>query len=683
MIIENLNNWSQLFNSKEFEKEYAYTGDDLGCTYSKDKSIFKVWSPVASAIILNIYEDGTGDNLIETFPMEKGAKGVFEVTVNKDLVGKFYTYSVTIDNLEEVDRENPDNVRYAYVENGKTFTNEVVDVYAKAVGVNGERGMIVDLANTNPVGFDSDVKPELKSFADMVIYEVHVRDFSMAKSSGMKNKGKFLAFTEHGTKNEYGESTGVDYLKELGVTHVHLLPSYDYATVDEAKPDMPQFNWGYDPKNYNVPEGSYSTNPFDGSVRIKEFKQMVQSLHKDGIRVIMDVVYNHTYSAYDSCFAGTVPNYYYRTDGMINSNGSGCGNETASDRAMFGKYLIDSVVYWAKEYHVDGFRFDLMAVHDTDTMNRLREELDKIDKSIIIYGEGWMGGPSVLPFEKACFKQNAKKVPHIAMFNDDIRDVIKGSVMDPEVAGFVNGELDTSDEKVDMLMNKMRFAVTGACGHSQVKLTDEMNGLLPRPWASSPMQSINYVSAHDNWTLWDKFMLTIKDKPVDFVMRANKMAAAIYMTAQGIPFFQAGEEIGRSKPMGDGEYDENSYKSPDSVNQIDWNKVHHNKELLDCYKALIRLRKEYKAFCMTTAKEVEDNITFIEGLGQKVMAYELKKDEEHLYVVFNGSEDAVEITLPQGTKGWKMVFETGESKVNDNVLVCDGFSCTILSDEGR
>lgn len=683
MIINNLENWSEVFDSKEFEAEYAYTGEDLGCTYSKEKSCFKVWSPVASAVALNIYEQGTGDNLIETFTMEKGSKGVFEVVVNKDLIGKFYTYSVTIDNLEEVGRENPDNVRYAYVKNGKTFTNEVVDVYAKAVGVNGERGMIVDLLATNPDGFDNDVKPELKSFADMVIYEIHVRDFSSAKSSGMKNKGKFLAFTEHDTKNEYGDATGVDYLKELGVTHVHLLPSYDYATVDEAKLDTPQFNWGYDPKNYNVPEGSYSTDPFDGNIRIREFKEMVQSLHKDGIRVVMDVVYNHTYSAYDSCFAGTVPNYYYRTDGKVNSNGSGCGNETASNRAMFGKYLIDSVVYWAKEYHVDGFRFDLMAVHDTDTMNRLREELDKIDESIIIYGEGWMGGPSVFPFERACFKQNAKKVPSIAMFNDDIRDVIKGSVMDPEVAGFVNGELKASDEKVDILMNRMRFAVTGACGHPQVKLTDEMDADLPRAWASSPMQSINYVSAHDNWALWDKFMLTIEDKPIEYVKRANKLAAAIYMTAQGIPFFQAGEEIGRSKPMEDGGYDENSYKSPDSVNQIDWNKIHDNKDLLDCYKELIGLRRKYKAFCMTTAKEVEENIVFTEGLARPVMAYELKMNEERLYVVFNGSEETVEINVPEEVKGWKIVFETGESKVSDNVLVCDSFSCTILSDEGR
>lgn len=683
MIIDNLENWSELFNSKEFEEEYAYTGDDLGCTYSPQQTTFKVWSPVASKIVVNIYEEGMGENLIETIPMEKASKGVFEATVSKDLLNKYYTYSVTIDNLVEVDRSNPDNVRYAYAENGSTYTNEVVDVYAKAVGVNGVRGMIVDLATTNPEGFDNDVKPELKSFADMVIYEIHVRDFSSSKTSGMKNKGKFLAFTEHGTKNEHGDATGVDYLKELGVTHVHLLPSYDYATVDESRLEDEQFNWGYDPKNYNVPEGSYSTNPFDGNVRIREFKEMVQSLHKDGIRVVMDVVYNHTFSAYDSCFAGTVPNYYYRTDGMVNSNGSGCGNETASDRAMFGKYLIDSVLYWAKEYHVDGFRFDLMAVHDVDTMNKLREELDKIDKSIIIYGEGWMGGPSVFPYERACFKQNAKKVPQIAMFNDDIRDVIKGSVMDPEVAGFVNGELKASKDKVEILMNRMRFAVTGACGHSQVKLSDVADEPLPRAWATSPMQSINYVSAHDNWALWDKFMLTISDKPVEFVKRANKLAAAIYMTAQGIPFFQAGEEIGRSKPMEDGGYDENSYKSPDSVNQINWNNISDNKDLLDCYKNLIALRKKYNAFRLTTAEEVEECITFTENTEMDVMAYQIKKNNEHLYVIINGNEKEVEIKLPECTNEWKIVFETGESKMVADSVKCDGFACTILSDEGR
>lgn len=682
MIIKNLENWSELFNSEEFEKEYAYMGDDLGCNYSKERTTFKVWSPVASKIKVNIYDKGQGDNLIESYDMSRQDKGVFAVTVDKDLLNKYYTYSVTIDNLVEVSRDNPDNVRYAYAENGQTFTNEVVDVYAKAVGVNGNRGMIVDLESTNPEGFDTDKKPELSSFADMVIYEIHVRDFSSSASSGMKNKGKFLAFTESGTKNEFGEATGVDYLKELGVTHVHLLPSYDYATVDEENPEG-QFNWGYDPKNYNVPEGSYATDAYDGNVRIREFKEMVAALHKAGIRVVMDVVYNHTYSAYDSYFAGTVPNYYYRTDDMVCSNGSGCGNETASDRAMFGKYLIDSVVYWAKEYHVDGFRFDLMAVHDVDTMNRLREELDKIDKSIFVYGEGWMGGPSVLPYEKACYKQNAAKIPQIALFNDDIRDVIKGSVMDSKVAGFVNGQLNADEDKVDVLMNRMRFSVTGACAHDQIKISDVVEKDLPRAWAVSPMQSINYVSAHDNWALWDKLMMTIGDASIDRVKRANKLAAAIYFTAQGIPFFQAGEEIGRSKPLLEGGYDENSYKSPDSVNQINWNLIHENGDLLKCYKELIALRKKYGAFRLTTAQEIKECITFTEDTDKLVMAYEIVKGDEHMYVVINGKEDAVELPLPKAKCGWNIVFETGISDVNDSVVKCDGFACTILSDEGR
>lgn len=682
MIIKNLENWSELFNSEEFEKEYAYMGDDLGCNYSKERTTFKVWSPVASKIKVNIYDKGQGDNLIESYDMSRQDKGVFAVTVDKDLLNKYYTYSVTIDNLVEVSRDNPDNVRYAYAENGQTFTNEVVDVYAKAVGVNGNRGMIVDLESTNPEGFDTDKKPELSSFADMVIYEIHVRDFSSSASSGMKNKGKFLAFTESGTKNEFGEATGVDYLKELGVTHVHLLPSYDYATVDEENPEG-QFNWGYDPKNYNVPEGSYATDAYDGNVRIREFKEMVAALHKAGIRVVMDVVYNHTYSAYDSYFAGTVPNYYYRTDDMVCSNGSGCGNETASDRAMFGKYLIDSVVYWAKEYHVDGFRFDLMAVHDVDTMNRLREELDKIDKSIFVYGEGWMGGPSVLPYEKACYKQNAAKIPQIALFNDDIRDVIKGSVMDSKVAGFVNGQLNADEDKVDVLMNRMRFSVTGACAHDQIKISDVVEKDLPRAWAVSPMQSINYVSAHDNWALWDKLMMTIGDASIDRVKRANKLAAAIYFTAQGIPFFQAGEEIGRSKPLLEGGYDENSYKSPDSVNQINWNLIHENGDLLKCYKELIALRKKYGAFRLTTAQEIKECITFTEDTDKLVMAYEIVKGDEHMYVVINGKENAVELPLPKAKNGWNIVFETGISDVNDSVVKCDGFACTILSDEGR
>ncbi len=683
MIIKNLENWSELFNSKEFEETYAYTGDDLGCTYSKEGTRFKVWSPVAEKIEVNIYKEGIGDNLIKAIPMSKADKGIFEVTVSEDLVDKFYTYSVTIPNLLEVDRDNPDNVRYAYSDEGKTVTNEVVDIYAKAVSVNGNRGMIVDLETTNPKNFENDVKPELKSFADMSIYEVHVRDFSTSITSGMKNKGKFLAFTEEGTKNEFGQATGIDYLKELGVSHVHLLPSYDYETIDESKPEEEQFNWGYDPKNYNTPEGSYSTNPYDGNVRIREFKEMVAALHKAGIRVIMDVVYNHTYSAYDSCFAGTVPNYYYRTDGFVNSNGSGCGNETASDRAMFGKYLIDSVVYWAKEYHVDGFRFDLMAVHDTDTINKLRKELDKLDESIIIYGEGWMGGPSVFSQERACLKQNAKMFPKVAVFNDDIRDAIKGSVMDEEVAGFVNGGLNLDDKKSDLLMNKMRFTVTGACAHPQIKLSDKVEKDLPRAWATSPMQSINYVSAHDNWALWDKLLLTIKGKDRAFIKRANKLAAAIYFTAQGIPFFQAGEEIGRTKPLPDGTYDENSYKSPDSVNQINWNLINENGDLLNCYKELIALRKKYKSFCLTTAKEVEESIRFEENTDKGVMAYELTAKGEHIYVVMNGGEKESVINLPKCSKEWKIVFETGESKVSKQSVVCDGIACTILSDEGR
>lgn len=394
-------------NYKELDQNYYYDGNDLGSICKEGVTTFRVWAPTADRVILCLYQEGHGDNLLKEILMEKQEDGTWYYCIEKDLHGVYYTYQIDIGGS----------------------TNEAVDVYAKAVGVNGERGMVVDLERTNPEGWDTDQKPELKQPTDTIIYELHMRDLSSDKSANIKNIGKYIQFTEEGTKTEDGMATGIDHLKEMGITHVHLLPLHDYGSVDEAHLEKTQFNWGYDPVNYNVPEGSYSTDPFHGEVRIKEFKEMVQALHKNGIRVIMDVVYNHTYKNIDSNLNKTVPGYYYRMeeDGTF-ANGSGCGNETASDHKMMRKYMVDSVCYFAKEYHVDGFRFDLMAIHDIDTVNAIAKEVKKIDPTILLYGEGWASQPPLLDKEKLAFKDNAAKMPEVGMFSDDIRDTVKGNV---------------------------------------------------------------------------------------------------------------------------------------------------------------------------------------------------------------------------------------------------------------
>ncbi len=662
-IKELQNDCSKFFSSDEFNREFYYDGNDLGFTYSKDATTFKLWSPVASKVSVNLYKSGYKDDLMMQIPMIKGDKGVFEVTVDGDLEGVYYTYFVMIEDIRIMDRSNGENVAYEYHEGEGYVTNETFDPYAKAAGVNGRRSMVVNLSNTNPDGWDEDKSPEFDQMTDAVIYEMHVRDISIDESSGIKAKGKFLGLIENGTVNKSGSSTGIDHMKELGVTHVHLLPSYDYQTIDEADPDNKNFNWGYDPQNYNLPEGSYSTNPFDGHVRIKEFKEMVAGFHKNGIRVIMDVVYNHTFSAYDSCFNMTMPNYYYRNDGHVNSNGSGCGNETASDRLMFRKYMIDSCKYWVKEYHVDGLRFDLMAVHDIETMDELSRELKKINPSIIIYGEGWNGGPSLLDKKKACFKDNAKQFPLIAAFSDDIRDAIKGSVMDEEDKGFINGGLkEKSGEALESMVNTIKFGICGATKHPQIKTQEYFNEeKCPKFWASNPTQCITYVSVHDNWTLWDKLNITCPDASEQDKIRMNKLSAAIIFTSQGIPLFQAGEEMLRSKPTKDG-YEENSYNSSDEVNSIKWERKDKYKDVVEYYKGLISFRKAHKALRMTTEDEVAGCIQFADTENAGVVAFSIDAKNagdisDSIYVIINGNDDAYKAELPDGT--WS-VFANAE-----------------------
>ena len=621
---------SKAFSAPAFEQEFSYDGDDLGAVYTSKQTSFKVWAPTAEKVVINFYEKGDGDCLIESADMTKQEKGIWSYEKTGDANGIYYTYSVTVDGS----------------------TKEAVDPYAKAVGVNGNRGMVVDLDSTDPKDFDKDVRPDFDNMTDAVIYELHVRDLSSDASSGIEHTGKFLGLTETGTTNSEGLATGLDHMKELGITHVHLLPSFDYATVDESDSDSEQFNWGYDPKNYNVPEGSYATDAYDGAVRVKEYKEMVQALHENGIRVVMDVVYNHTFNTEESNFQKIVPDYYYRKNGELYSNASGCGNETASERAMMRKFMVDSVVYWATEYHVDGFRFDLMGIHDIDTMNEIRAALDEVDPSIIIYGEGWTSGDSTLPETKRALKKNVSLMEGIAAFSDDIRDGIKGNVFDALDKGFVNGG--------ENMANAIKYSVTGATENSQVDYDayEKSNGA----WAGAPTQTINYVSCHDNLTIWDKLAISNPEDSVQDRVKMNKLASAIVFTSQGIPFIQAGEELLRSKELEDGTFSENSYNLPDSVNSIKWDTKGEHLDVYEYYKGLIALRKAHPALRMTTTKEVQDNLNFIETKDESLVAYTIdnspnKETAESIFVAYNASKEEKVLSLPQGS--WD-VYVTGE-----------------------
>ena len=625
--------YGAVYSSKEFEDAFYYDGDDLGAVYSKSETTFKVWAPFSSAVKLNLYKEGLEGEAYEVKDMTKGDKGVWSVTVDGDLNGVYYTYSVT----------------------NQETTSEVVDLYARTTGANGKRGMVIDLKATNPEKWDKDVRPQLLRATDSIIYEMHVRDFTIDESSGVTNKGKYLGLVEKGTKNSAGVSTGLDHIVDLGVTHVQLIPVYDYSpnSVDETKLDKPQFNWGYDPYNYNAPEGSYSTDPFHGEVRVNEFKQMVQGFHDSGIRVIMDVVYNHTAESANSWMNLTVPGYYYRLneDGSF-SNGSGCGNEVASERAMVRKYIVDSVVYWASEYHLDGFRFDLMALIDMETMKQVRTELDKIDPSIIVLGEGWTGGGTLLSAADQSLKKNIYKFEdmQIAAFSDDIRDGIKGSVFGDTDTGFASGKLGQEE--------RIKSGVIAATKYPGISWADTHTDICS-PWAASPEQVINYVSAHDNLTLWDKIALSNKDDSEEDKVKINLLSAAIVYTSQGIPFMLSGEEMLRSK---DG--DHNSYKSPDSVNSIKWAEF-TNTEVYEYYKGLIQFRKNHAGLRMTTTADVEKYLKFIDAPSQ-VVAYTIDGKAEgevadQLLIIYNASKEAKEVEIPDGK--WNVCIKDNKAGI--------------------
>lgn len=610
---------------QKFDYE-VYTGNDLGAVYSPKMTRFKVWAPEAESVKLNLYKQGEGDNLIDQHIMKKSANGTYVFEKQGDCNGIYYTYTV--------------------VNHGEV--QEAVDPYTKAAGVNGQRGMVINLAKTNPQGFEMDGYRNPEHITDAIIYEGSVRDFTMDESSGVFHNGKFLGLTEANTTNHFGEATALDYISGLGVTHVQILPAFDFETVDE-KNQKAQYNWGYDPDNYNVPEGSYAVSPYDGAVRIQEMKQMVLALHSRGIGVIMDVVFNHTYRRDDSNLQKIVPGYYYRSDETGYTNGSGCGNEVASDRPMVQKLIVDSLIYWAKEYHIDGFRFDLMGVLDIDTMNVIAERLKEIRPDIYLYGEGWNGGPSSLAEEKCAFKASAKKMPGIGMFNDDIRDTIKGSVFYDDHLGFVNGGTH--------LENALRYGITGAVAHPQV----DYDAYGSKPWAKEPGQSINYVSCHDNYTLWDKLSVSCPEASEEKKKAMNRLCAAIVFTSQGVPFIQAGEEFLRSKPLPEKKgFAENSYNMPDTVNSIKWDNIHEYPDMIAYYKGLMALRKAHPVFRMQSEAEMTQNLCFLSDTPENVVAYLLKgkgadDTPENILVIFNGNDEEILYNLPEGK--WKILVD--------------------------
>lgn len=609
------------FNGNDFLTFPTYDGDDLGVVYTKEKTTIRIWAPFAQKVELRIYAQDTGGKAIRIDQFIRANKGTWIIVLVGDLKGYYYTIRV----------------------NDGNWLNETPGIDARAVGLNGLRGLFFNPQETDPVGWADDQRVEIINPVDAVIYELHVRDFSISPSSGITHKGKYLAFTEHGTLSPKGLTTGIDHLKELGITHVHLLPVNDFSSVDENAPDQ-SYNWGYDPQNFNAPEGSYSTNPKDIS-RIKELKMLVQSLHGAGIGVILDVVYNHTAFTTRSYFNQTVPGYYYRqkADGNF-SNASGCGNELATERAMVRKYLLDSLYYWATEYHIDGFRFDLMGIFDLETMNHIRAKIDTISPSIILYGEGWTADSSPIDEALRAVKSNVSKLDRIAVFNDDFRDGIKGNTFVPRDKGFVSGQ--TIQEET------IKFGITGACFHPQIVYDYVEHSKFP--WAKEPWQCINYASCHDNYTLYDKLILSCPEASEEELTRMVMMAGALILTSQGIPFLHAGIEMTRTK-LGD----HNSYKSPDQINQIDWNKKYSSLEVYQYYQALIRLRKNHPAFRMTSSKQIREHLIFSEdylpGVSSYVLVNHANDDEwRTILIVFNGNKKSIQFPI-KGHIKWRMV----------------------------
>jgi pullulanase len=625
----------------------VYKGNDLGLTYTPQSSTFKIWAPTAVAARINFYATDLGGVSNRTANLVKKPKGVWSITIPGNLKNQYYTFQVLINGV---------------------WSDEVIDPYAKACGTNGFRAQVVNLKETNPDGWAEDKSPNFSTTnrqTDAIIYELHVRDASIHASSGVQEKGKFLGLAELGTQNTKGASTGLAHLKELGVTHIHLLPFYDYNSVDETKPD--QYNWGYDPVNYNIPEGSYSTNPADGNVRIKELKTLIKTMHSNGLRIVMDVVYNHTALTKNSNFNILVPDYYYRkrADGSF-SDASACGNETASDQAMFQKFMLESLVYWVKEYHIDGFRFDLMGIHDIQSMNLIADTLRKIKPSIILYGEGWTAGGSPLAEDKRAVKKNAYQLNGIAVFSDDMRDGIKGSVFNIDDRGFATGKLD-NDESV-------KFGLVAAGKHPQINYA-KVN-YSKAPYTAGPAGLINYADCHDNNILWDKIALSYKTASEEERVKMHELAYAIVLTAQGATFLTAGSEFLRSKNGV-----ENSFDKGDLVNGINWDLKTSNASTYQYIQSLIKIRKAHPAFRMQSAEQIAQYLVFQNSLPKGIIAYTLNGAAvgdkwKKIWIVYNGLLNAQTIQVPSGK--WHIGSISHGSNLKANQLTIDGSSAVIL-----
>lgn len=562
-------------HNTDFERLPVPSTPWVEMVYAPTMTTFQLWAPTAEKVRLRLYKDGNEGKAWKTLSLAKGSDGTWAKQMKGDLKGTFYTFEVKVDG---------------------EWRGETPGVNARAVGVNGKRAAVIDLKDTNPVGWEFD-KPTYRLFESGAIYEMHHRDFSMSDQANFKHRGKFLALTEKGVKTLQGSPAGLDHLKQLGISYVHILPSFDYASVDETKLDVPQYNWGYDPLNYNVPEGSYSTNPYQPEVRIREFKQMVQSLHEAGLKVVLDVVYNHTFNTEGSNFERTVPGYFFRhkADGSL-CDASGCGNETASERAMMRKFMVESVEYWMREYHIDGFRFDLMGIHDIETMRSIRKAAERINPKVLIYGEGWAAGAPALPAGDAAMKAEVHRMPGIAAFSDELRDALRGPFSNDKQPAMLAG-LTGNKESVKM-------GIVGGIPHPQVdynKVNYSKNA-----WAEQPHQLITYVSCHDDMCLNDRIKNSIPNLCEEELVRLNLLAQTLVFTSQGVPFIQAGEELFRDKKMV-----HNSFKSPDSINAIDWSRRDSHKEVYEYYRALMQLRSADLAFSLGDAQKVREYVSFL------------------------------------------------------------------------
>ena len=625
----------------DFDNYPVYLKADLGVTYSPAQTVFKVWAPTATEVKLRLYKDGQEDTAFALVPLKRGEKGTWQAIIKKDIKNVYYTFQV---------------------KEKAGWLDESADIYAKAAGINGKRGMVVNLGETNPKGWVNDKRPTVKNYTDIILYESHIRDISISKNSGIKNKGRFLGLAEKGTKGPDGVSTGLDHLKELGITHIHLLPAFDFNSIDETRLKENKYNWGYDPLHYNVPEGSFSTDPSDGRIRIREFKQMVQALHQNGIGVVMDVVYNHT-SNLKTPFNQFAPGYFYRqNENGTYSDASACGNETASERAMMRKFIIESVAYWANEYHIDGFRFDLMGIHDIETMNLVRDTLRKINPSIFIYGEGWTAGKSPLPEELRAVKRNTHMLNGIAAFSDDLRDGLRGPFSNAKEKGFVSGKPGKAAD--------VQFGIVASVQHPQINYVEVAYS--KAPWAKEPFQTISYVSCHDDPTLFDRLKESNEEAPEEELIKMDKLAQTIVFTSQGVAFLHSGAELLRTK-----QGVHNSYNSPDSINEIDWSRKVKYRAVFDYYKGLVALRKNHPAFRMPTATMIREKLQFLPVQDPLFIAYQIAdvKDDKwkNIIVLLNGNKEGKAFSLPKGR--WVLavdgntIKENGIRKMSGNLTV--------------